>query len=250
MPHIWPDKRGVRGQGSGIKVGLPACRKTGAGDKPPRYYFGSCKNGFTLLEVLIATALLALLLTTLYGVFFTVLKAEDRVEGELGLYLDTRQTLDAISREIQSAFFNEKNTKTFFSGEGMDDFGRPTSSLSFTTFTYPVLQEGLPGSDLIAVTYKVEEGALLKEVWNPYLKSGEWRVESRDKETPAREGLQIPLVEGIEGFEVEFYNGKEWAKAWDAIVEKKLPLAVRITITLKEGAEKRGISAITIPRIF
>lgn len=200
-----------------------------------------CK-GFTLLEVLIATALLALFLTILYRVFFTTLKAEDRVTKDLDLYLDIRRTFDAISMEVQSAFFSEKHLKTFFVGERRDSLGRTTSSLSFTTLTYPILQEGIPGSDMVAVSYSVEEKdgglTLLKGVWNPYLESG-------DKESQ----LRIPLVEGIEGFEVEFYNGREWAKAWDATLERRLPFAVRVTLTFKEGGEERGVSTIALPRI-
>lgn len=215
MRAIWHNKAGVRGW----------------------------NKGFTLLEVLIATALLALFLTILYRVFFTTLKAEDRVTKDLDLYLDIRQTLDTMSMEVQSAFFSGKHLRTFFIGERSDSLGRITSSLSFTTFTYPLLQEGMPASDMVAVSYSVEDKdgglTLLKGVWNPYLEGG-------DKKSQ----LWMPLVEGIEGFEVEFYNGREWAKAWDATLERRLPSAVRVTITIKEGEEERRLSATALPRLL
>jgi prepilin-type N-terminal cleavage/methylation domain-containing protein len=190
---------------------------------------GRCA-GFTLIEILIAIAIASILLAALYGVFFSIHSGRERLEGRLDWHLDAGNFLDRFGREINSAYFKPRNPKTIFTGEkkGL------TSVISFTAFVYPMIKEGHPASDLMAVSYFVEEsngeGILYREVWNPYI----------------GERFKVAALEGVKGFEISYLNGKEWSKAWDASLENRLPDAVKASIVIGEGKE---IDMLFVPRI-
>jgi hypothetical protein len=82
--------------------------------------------------------------------------------------------------------------------------------------------------------YVREEGGrkdLVKEVWDAF----------------QTEKFTVEAVEDIKGFEVSFFNGREWAGAWDASLEGQTPRAVAVTLTLLSG-EKLSATARTMIR--
>ncbi|MBI5048566.1 MAG: prepilin-type N-terminal cleavage/methylation domain-containing protein [Deltaproteobacteria bacterium] len=201
----------------------------------------SANNGFTLLELLIAVSIMSVVLTALYGSFFSVLSSQEKIENELERTREIRRFLDIFSLEIQSSFFKDNNSRTIFAGGKKGSYNKPFSEVLFTAFTYPLIRGGYPVSDLLAVQYSVQENTdevltLYKKTWNPYTGDG-------------KDGLSAEVVEGVEGFEVSYFNGKDWAKTWDSSLEKKLPEAVRVVIAVKDRGEVREFSTIVRTRI-
>ena len=45
------------------------------------------------------------------------------------------------------------------------------------------------------------------------------------------------MIDGVEAFEISYFDGKGWSKAWDSTLEGKLPKAVKLALTLKGGAQ-------------
>jgi len=190
--------------------------------------------GFTLIEVLVAAGLAALILAALYASFFSVLKSRATVDKALERSGEIRRFLDNFSREAHSAFYSANNRWTFFAGEEDYKSGRPSSRLSFTSFKHPALQEARPSADLVSLSYFVEKSnagtyTLYRESASPF---------ARQKDGI----LKIEAVEDIDGFEASFYNGKEWVKAWDASLEGRPPEAVKAILRIREGA---GVSEFT-----
>lgn len=178
-------------------------------------------RGFTLIEVLVAVGLAAALSAALYSTFFSISGASSRAGKTVDSYIEAGYFLDRFSREARSSYYRRTNELTFFNGGRTGD----SSAVSFTTMTWPVVSKDAPSSDLTAVNYYVrEEGgrkALVKEVWNPF-QSEKYAVEA---------------VEDIKGFEVSFFNGRDWAGAWDASLEGQTPRAVAVTVTLGSGEQ-------------
>ena len=198
-------------------------------------------RGFTLLEILVAVAIMSVVLIALYGSFFSVMNSQVKIENELEQTREIRRFLDIFSLEIQSSFLKADNPKTLFIGEKKSNRNKPFSETLFTTFTYPVMRDGYPVSDLLAVWYFVEENAegmltLYKKAWNPY---------AGDKKDEFKAGV----FEDMEGFEVSYFNGKDWVKAWDSSLEKRLPEAVKVVLDIKDRGEVREFSTIARTRI-
>ncbi len=206
---------------------LPVCKKYAGG-------------GFTLLEVLVAVFLASIVIIALYTVFFSVLRGRSDIDRTLERTREVSRFLDIFSREIQSSFFKSSNPKTFFVGDEDDKSGKSVSKLYLTAFTYPKTNTDTNTGDLLSIRYYAEENdgklTLYKETWNSY-----------GDETDG--GFKAEVVEDIEGFEILYYNGKDWAKAWDARLDNTLPEAVKATLSVMDKGEVKEFSVMAQPMI-
>jgi general secretion pathway protein J len=193
-------------------------------------------KGFTLLEVLIALLLMAILSGALYGTYFTAVKSRDRATAQMDPLRDVRGTLDMLRREIDSAFYSSSNKRLHFVVEDRDIFGKPASTFDLTTITTP-LAGGVPSSDVIEVRYEPSE----KER-NMVLNRQEKDIYLDNPPVP------YPQIDEIQGFLVECYNGSSWVKSWDTALNHSLPQAVRVTITIQDGDKTSDYSITTVPR--
>lgn len=184
-------------------------------------------KGFTLIEVLVAVTLTAILLTSLYGAFFSITgTGKDAAEGIEG-YIEAGRFLERFTSEVHSAYTMRDKPVTVFRGERRGD----RSSITFTTFTHPYMSETAPMGDMTGVSYFIEKRdggglVLMKEVWNPY----------------TNERFKAEATGEIEGFELSYYNGSTWSKAWDSTLEGGSPKAVKAALKLKGGEEVFAIS--------
>jgi general secretion pathway protein J len=194
-------------------------------------------KGFTLLELLVAMVLLAILSTALYGTFFTLTKGRDSAMSGMEYRRELRTTLDQLRREIDATFYNQDNKRLHFVVEDRDFFGKPASTLDFTTIS-PPRGEGAAVSDQVAVTYRnvAKENRMLlaREAHDPY-----YTVEP----------VPYPQMEELEGFLVECYDGSKWVKSWDTALNKNLPKLVRVTVTVREGERTVAFTTLATPRI-
>lgn len=172
------------------------------------------EDGFTLLELLIATALLAIILTALYSTFFLSQKAIDGLDESLIKLQECRNAVDVIGRETEALLYRQTNTHSFFRLEDRDIYGKQASRLSFTAFS--PLTYGLS-----TISYYVEEKdgvlTLYKKMGNPY--------------KPDDTVKGVDLIEGVDSFMVEVKQGDKWVKTWDTSETGNPPTEIRITIT-------------------
>lgn len=179
------------------------------------------EGGFTLIEVLVAAGLTAVLVAALYSTFFSVSGASSRAQRTMDGYLEAGYFLDRFSREVRSAHYRRTDRLSFFNG------GRQGEqwAVTFTTVTHPAASREAPSGDLAAVNYHVREKDgrkdLVKEVWSPF----------------RAERYSVEAIEDIRRFEVRFFNGKDWSGAWDGALEGQLPRAVEVKVTLSTGEE-------------
>ncbi len=182
-------------------------------------------RGFTLVELLVSIAVGAMLITALYATFFSVFTAGETAKAGLGHRIEAGRVLDRFSRDINSAYFNAANPASRFLGEFMGS----GPILTLTYFANPLPAGGAggagggPTSDLTGVHYFTEDGpdglTLFKEVFNPYV----------------NDRFRVNLIDGVEAFEISYFNGKVWSKAWDSTLEGTLPKAVKLVVRLKGG---------------
>ena len=197
----------------------------------------SNNKGFTLIELLLALALLVILTGALYGTYFSVMSARERGGERIEQRRELSTTLGKLHDELSSAFFKkvpdqngqaEQSVQILhFVVEDRDSFGKPASLLQFTAIAPPRVDPA-PSSDILLVRYSVqekEEGetlTLVRESRDPYLAASV-------KSSP------YPVVDQIDGFLVECWDGGKWVKSWDTALNGFLPKKVRVTLTLKDG---------------
>jgi general secretion pathway protein J len=201
----------------------------------------SNNRGFTLIELLMALALLVILSGALYGTYFSVIAARDKGGQRIEARRELSTTLGALHSELASAYKARMDTKTgrtHFVVEDRDSFGKPASLLEFTYLAPPRLSQ-VPSSDLTLVRYAVREKegvlTLIREARDPYL-------DTSVKSVP------YPVMDVIEGFLVECYDGSKWVKTWDSApgYNSRFPNLVRVTVTLKGGEVFSTIATLRI----
>jgi len=195
-------------------------------------------KGFTLIELLVALALLVILTGALYGTYFSVMAARERGGARIDQRRELSTTLGKLHDELSSSFFNKKNQRLHFVVEDRDSFGKPASLLQFTAIAPPRIDPA-PASDITLVRYSVQEKeevlSLVRESRDPYL-------DVSVKSTP------YPIIDQIDGFLVECWDGGKWVKSWDTALNGFLPKKVRITLTLKGGEIFSTIAS--LPRLM
>jgi general secretion pathway protein J len=202
------------------------------------------RRGFTLLEILIALALLGVLAGTLYSTYFALIKGRESAAEGMEERRELRTTLDLLRRELNSTFYanrppvGEKKNRLHFSVEDKDIFGKPASRLTFTAIA-PPQAGGLAVSDQVDLVYEIVERD----------KQMILTRQAKDLYHPG-EVQRFPQMENIEGFLVECLSGDKWVKVWDTELQHQLPKSIRVTITVKEGEQNASYSILASPKMI
>ena len=182
-------------------------------------------KGFTLIELLVALALMVILTGALYGTYFSVTAARERGGARIEARRELSTTLGTLHNELASTYINKANKLVQFVVEDRDSFGKPASVLQFTTVSPPRLGSP-PTSDLTQVRYAVQEKegvlTLTRESRDLYLDQ-------------SIKSFPYPVMDVVDGFLVECYDGGKWVKSWDSTLNFTPPKSVRVTVTLKGG---------------
>jgi len=183
--------------------------------------------GFTLIEMLVAFALLAVILGALYSTFFLSYKAMAGMDDYLTKLQECRMVMDTMSREADSSLYGGEVQNAVFKLEDRDAIGRPASRFTFQAFS-PLI----PGLSLISYSAEEKDGKLIlyKQMQSAY-QSG-------------TQPEKLELVEDVEAFSVEARDNGRWVKTWDAAQTKQTPSELRFTITILVKDRKLTLSEI------
>lgn len=196
------------------------------------------RRGFTLLEILIAVVLMGVISAALYGSYFTVLRARERSSLGMEERRELASTIDLLRREIESSVYNRGDKRLRFVVEDRDIFGKPASSLEFTTL---VPQSNLvrKESGIISVQYRLAE------------KEKRLILTRREQDSilAAADVVGYPQMERISSFLVECYDGSKWVRSWDTGLNMSLPKEIRITVQIEEQGKPVEFSVRTAPRV-
>ncbi|MCP3141364.1 type II secretion system protein GspJ [Pyxidicoccus xibeiensis] len=201
-------------------------------------------RGFTLMEVMVAVAITALMGTVVAMAFQTGLTAKETVETDADRYRQVRVAMNRMAREIGSAFVSDRYDLKRF----RDQQDRPTNfigeqdKLLFTTFSHQRLYTDVKESDQAVVEYFVEASSDREARGRMDLKR---RVNPNVDDRMDRGGTTDVLFEGVKGIEFEYWNSekKEWDSEWDTRrTERKaiLPTRVRVTVTAVDETGKEA----------
>lgn len=204
-------------------------------------------RGFTLMEVMIALAIVTVLAALVYGSFNPTYQAKQEVEAQAERYHGLRLALGRMSREIGMAYisdrydakrYRERPTQFVAQHSGQRD------KLRFNTFGHVRLYEDAKESDQSVVEYRVDRHPEDPKV-NALIRREKTVIDDR----PEDGGTETVLATGIDGLQFEFWDvkKKDWVTDWDTTDRAwstHLPQRVRITIHAKgdDGREKKYVT--------
>ncbi len=187
------------------------------------------KKGFTLLEVLIAVAILSIVLTALYGTFFLSSRAMEDMDESMTKLQESRKAIDILRRELEAAYYKGDDEKTFVKILDKDLYGKQATQLEFTAFT--TVRPGLS-----KISYYMEEKdkkrTLFKKIGSSF---GKEESEGTD------------IIEDLEEFTIEAKYQDKWVKTWDYGITKQMPDEIKISLSVMIKGRKVTLSDIARP---
>lgn len=203
-------------------------------------------RGLTLVEVLIAIAILSLIGTLIYGAFDGMSRTRRGIGQMTDRYHQGRAALARISRELQSAFLSRHQPldqnyivrKTAFVGQDSS----PADRVDFTAFAHLRLSANAHESDQAEIGFFAA-----RDPEN----SGKLDLVRRESKyidlEPTKGGTINVLAEDIESFSIQYFEPitGEWVDSWDstqpAAQLDRMPMQVWITLVLKNGPSGKPI---------
>jgi general secretion pathway protein J len=162
----------------------------------------NAQAGFTLFEVLVAVTIIALLLTTIYGVFTSVSSAKERLETTGEGYHQARVLFDRISREVRGAYVPSGHLDALFAGANGDI---PFLELSTSAAT----PQGGGKGGINVVRYEVQVDSESSDGRKVLLRS-----EVPLHEADRRHEGAYRLATGLDDLRWRYYDGQEWQEEW------------------------------------
>jgi type II secretory pathway pseudopilin PulG len=208
-------------------------------------------TAFTMIEVLLALAISAIVLVAIQAVFATAVRLRDKASFAVEESLPVNQAFDTMRTDLKGAVGPNGILAGAFKC-GASGMGSPMGAsvdmegigLDFFTTT-GLIQDDAPWGDLQEIFYQLvpptdrtQAGRdLVRNVnRNPLAVNNNQQVPETDR-----------LMSHVETLEIECFDGLEWRMMWDTTQsDTNLPLAVMIRITpaAKENQDPRMIRAL------
>jgi len=185
-------------------------------------------RGFTLLEILLAIALSALLLVTVYSVYFSIARAVYATLESQELLETGRILLEMLKRDIRG--------------------------ISGTRFPLVSTVEEINGKSVTNVVFVTSAPSSTNPFrWNKvgYTltqdRQGQWIFVKKAAKNPNDNldeiGTVFEVSRLVNSFRMTFFDGTQWVDQWDSRSTGKLPKQIRISVELSD--EKKNVQTFT-----
>ncbi|MCH8030057.1 MAG: prepilin-type N-terminal cleavage/methylation domain-containing protein [Candidatus Dadabacteria bacterium] len=201
-------------------------------------------RGFTLMELMLAIAISAVVLTVAFSSFFQVIRSKEFTENQLEMYNEARFILSKMTEDLSMAFprgvvypTTEASDFPFFISGG----GEGKSSLRFTAFTH---HPG-PGS-------RTSDQAELFYFLAPNPENGLFYLMRSENPSIGIEntGIEYAISERVVAFSASFFSEDaegHMVDEWDSTLRGTLPRGVEIGVVLMgPGGEEVEFSLFVI----
>jgi general secretion pathway protein J len=211
----------------------------------------SRKGGFTLVELMLAILILAIMMSIVYGVLVSTVSAAKRVEeitasSEIGPAI-----LTAIRADLEGAFL-PKAEGEYFVGTSGSGGGANRDRINFVS---SVMAYGPENDTEESRFHSVNEvGYQLIESRKEQGLAILYRREDFFIDTdPLKGGRLTELYDRVRSFGVRFLEGETWREDWNSKTQKGLPKAVEIELKLvvmerDQPVEQTFKTTVTFPR--
>ncbi|MFO0619022.1 MAG: type II secretion system protein GspJ [Polyangiaceae bacterium] len=209
-------------------------------------------RGLTLIEVIVALGIMALVSVVLYGAFDGMARTRTSLEKLGDRYQQGRSAISRISRELQSAFISLHEPldaslttrKTLFVGRS----DRPADRVDFTSFSHLRVNAETHESDQNELSY----------FGSPNPNGGVDLVRRESKyidADPQHGGVVQVLAEDVQLFKLEYLDGVsgQWNTSWDTtqldLASLRLPAQIRVELVLNRanGPAIPFVTKVSIP---
>ena len=183
------------------------------------------EKGFTLIEILLAVSLIAMMATLVFGSLYVTTSAMDAARAKSSDEQIVRRTLSLMIDEL--AVSESRATGPWMGINDQRD-GQPADSVAFLTMGQFRGADSAKDTELVRIVYTREGDRLL-------------RFSRRNLYSLTDESIEkVELATKVKGFNVRYYDGKSqlWLDEWDSRGKPGAPKAVLLELTLPQGKEE------------
>jgi general secretion pathway protein J len=187
------------------------------------------EGGFTLVEVLLAVSLVAMMATLFFGSLYVTTSAIDAARANSANEQIVRSTLRVMTDELSAGV--TRATGPWIGINGQQD-GQPADTVAFLTMGQFRGAESTKDTELVRIVYTREGDLLLRFVRRNLYGLTDESIE------------QVELATRVKGFNVRYYDGRSnlWLDEWDSRGLPGTPKALLIELTLlQENAELQTV---------
>jgi type II secretion system protein J len=207
------------------------------------------QNAFTLIEMILAIGIAAIVLIAVSAVFFTSLHLRDDTSDIVDAATPIDATVTFLKRDLQCCVTPTNGTSKvlsggFRAGDGLTSVG-VSDPVAIEMFTATgALSDSQPWGDIQRVTYELKNStdasAPGKDLYRSVLRN------LLAVSTPTADD-QL-MLRGVASVKFSCYDGATWQDAWDTTsptaVNTNLPLAVRVTIQMAGNANAQPVEIV------
>jgi len=189
------------------------------------------REGFTLLEILLALSVLSVILLLLLSAFTGAARVRETLSSRAREFRQIRLVLDRIGTDLMCAFASSSRVESALSLREDQFSGLPAATLIFTAFQLPDGDGGHPPAEIVKIRYFPRIGA---DGVTLELHREQSDLPFIENKIPAREST---VADGLRGFRIELYDGTTWVKEWPTGGGTKTAMPKKAAITL---VDERG----------
>lgn len=195
-------------------------------------------RGFTLIEILVATAIFSVLVGALYSLFYGALRARESTYESIEKGLPTAYALTTVRRDLANMTAPTGLLAGAVIGE-MDEQGAlRLDTIEFFT-TSGVIRASEPWGDIQKVSYYLSEPEETDASGNYFVRAVTRNLLASTTEDPPEERL----LTGVESLTFTYYDGESWQDSWDSTTqENAAPEAVKMQLAFVKDDEGRRVS--------
>jgi len=194
--------------------------------------------GFTLIEILVASAIASIILMIVYSSYQSIVKSIKSATGHAEFYENVNLALSKIDMDISNAYYTRLNKKITFICEEVSG----NSKIGFVTVNHNSyifsgnLTKPYPASDIKVVEYSLKKDKRTQGLYTllENEKSHYWE----DPLLPTGRGTENILLVNVVSLKFAFQRDNDWYENWDSRQTNMLPRAVRTTLIVKNYQEK------------
>lgn len=196
----------------------------------PRISAHRAPRGFTLIEMMLAIGVLALIMTMLASSFSTVAHSKVHAEGRLMVDREGRALLWQVTKELRNTVqtpYTASNVALL--GAGHMSSGVPVDTITMSTFS---------GGHRKALTGITPETIVTYNLTSNPNQQG-WYVLQRSQQSGLLTGQVTPqtttLADNVLSLHFRYFDGQRWGESWDSSslpAGRQLPVAVAVQIKM------------------
>jgi general secretion pathway protein J len=204
------------------------------------------QRGLTLIEVMIAVSVLALISMLIYGAFSAMATGKARAAQLSERYRLGRLAMTRMSRELGEAYLSAHVAATPALTARVTAFIGTSRRVDFNAFAHRRLVRDAHESDQCELSYFTGADSVNTTTTNLLR-----REQTIIDDIPGKGGVVNVFVDDIDTFELKYFDAMTglWTDTWDSTSQSanfmRMPFQIQLTLVLKGGPAGENIRFVT-----